>query len=152
VPGGRPATGPRFHAVRRLHSYTHCEVDSHSASPPKSPSPVLLHLHFPLLHCTERCFSYCCLLSSIAASRLILFLSRDLSLADILYLAGLFLRFFLFTTLPSICDSTTRLPKPLSVLIHRPDLRFAAIHLRDGFLSEPTATLSTCASIYVRWR
>jgi hypothetical protein len=31
-------------------------------------------------------------------------------------------------------------------------LRFTAIRLRYGFLSEPTAILPGCASIYVRWR
>jgi hypothetical protein len=30
--------------------------------------------------------------------------------------------------------------------------RFATIHLHDGFLYVPTATLPGCASIYVRWR
>lgn len=46
APASRPATGPRFLAVRSWVHFSHCESRYSRLSPPNSPSPTQLHTHF----------------------------------------------------------------------------------------------------------
>lgn len=142
VPCGAPAAGPRSLAVRSSLPFCIVKIDIHAAPTRTVCFPFTSHTfqHFPAL-CGVLgflLFLLCCFL----LNRIIPFFCCSLSLEDTRYS---------WTILPTpLHDHTTTLKTHDPNTPFRP--RFTTIHLRHGFLSEPTAILPGCASIYVRWR